>query len=658
MPRPASEIRARGDRIRRRRHAVIAGVSAAVVAAVAVPVIALSAGDESKEIPPADPSVSDPVRSLGVTDANLITEEEAYWYDAGTEWEEGATLPGDGQAPPNPCLQSSFAGLGATSVRQREFEWKAREPGSDDSWPFLNELIGEFGSPAAARAAHDEIQGWFDQCRPPGSDGLSGARFTPVDVPVEGEGSVVTATYGPVDEELDPFGEERWFLDTGLVLAGDRVALITALSHGQDYNFEVTPAARMVPAAAARLVLGEPGGPTDSPSPTDEWVTAVPDGFPLTSGWPEDDGSSEYQLDAPSEDNRAMVPAGELTACGDAVVDPGAVDRITARLSYGSAAYVRELALLPTDQEAITYLAHVRAVYGDCPTEGTAPAITTAVAEGAIGEESVVVTRVGEEIYRTVINAIRVGNAVVVDLASDEGSAADIGSLATKTRENLADVVAAMNDLQGGDTSPSTDPTGPAGTTSVPADFPLDLVLDGAPPSGDSDTTVEGPSVDAQGVGPQTICGVGGALPDYASRPKGTDDLNYSVSTIEGYQGRTLRAFPTVRQAVDTMELLRTQVTACDRDSTETSLTDRLWRTFESDTGYDSVTFGYTYEVKSGVGAPAGQLYTAVRVGNAILALEWSGEYSAAYQAAAAPDQVELARAIAAEMCVFAEAGC
>ena len=271
------------------------------------------------------------------------------------------------------------------------------------------------------------------------------------------------------------------------------------------------------------------------------------------------------------------------------------------------------------------------------------------------------ITRASDGIGRVVINVVRVGNAVVVDLASDEGTGDTVIDLATVTRENLGDVVAAMNDLQGGGSSgdPGTaDPSAPAATTAIPADFPLDLVLDGAPPSGDSDTTVEGPSAEAQGVGPQTICAVGGALPDYASRPKGTDDLNYSVSTIEGYQGRTLRAFPTVQEAVDTMELLRTQVAACDRDSTETSLTDRLWRTFGSDTGYDSITFGYTYEVKSGVGAPAGQLYTAVRVGNAILALEWSGEYSAEYQSTAAPDQVELARAIATKMCVFAQSGC
>ena len=47
-----------------------------------------------------------------------------------------------------------------------------------------------------------------------------------------------------------------------------------------------------------------------------------------------------------------------------------------------------------------------------------------------------------------------------------------------------------------------------------------------------------------------------------------------------------------------------------------------------------------------------------VRVGNSILAIEWSGEYSAEYQATAAPDQVELAQLIGNAMCLFSVEGC
>ena len=98
---------------------------------------------------------------------------------------------------------------------------------------------------------------------------------------------------------------------------------------------------------------------------------------------------------------------------------------MTTRLSYGSDAYVRELALFPTDQEAVTYVAQLRALYEGCPTDdqnGSPPTFTTEVGSGAIGDESAVITRASDGIGRVVINVVRVGNAVVVDLASDEGS--------------------------------------------------------------------------------------------------------------------------------------------------------------------------------------------------------------------------------------------
>ena len=67
-------------------------------------------------------------------------------------------------------------------------------------------------------------------------------------------------------------------------------------------------------------------------------------------------------------------------------------------------------------------------------------------------------------------------NAVVVDLKSDEGLAADIGSLTVETRENLSDVVAGMGELRGagapgGDSG--ADLGAPAGTTTIPDGFPL-----------------------------------------------------------------------------------------------------------------------------------------------------------------------------------------
>jgi hypothetical protein len=665
MPRPASEIRARGDRIRRRKHAVIAGASAAVVAAVAVPVIAITAGGSDKGDQPftPDPTITDSVPmppSASLSERNLLTDDQAVYPNGGSDWQEYDTFAGDGQSTASPCQKRSFEGLGAGSVFQRDFEFVVTDTGEVEPTLHFNEVVAEFPSAAEAQAAYDAVRGWYGDCLPPGADSFDPGDFAAVPIDVSGSAEVQLSTYGPVDETIDPFGDEGWFLETGLVLTGDRIAVLTQLVHGQDYNWpDGTPVETMLSDAAAQLALGNEDAPPTDPTQDTDWPTSISANFPLTSGWPEDDGSSEYQLDPPSDDNQAMIPAGELQACGNSVVDQAPEDRLTTRLSYGSEALVRELQLFPSDQEAITYLAHLRAVYGDCATEGSAPTFTTEVNDGAIGEESVVITRASDGIGRVVINAVRVGNAVVVDLTSDEGDGATVIDLATATRENLSDVVGQLYELAA-PADPGSDFTDPAGTTAIPAGFPLDLAV-GEPPVEDSETTVDGPDVEVAGVRAQTACGSALAMPgaDVPDLPNAPEDrLGYSISTIGGYDGRTIETHATVQDAIDRMDQLRAEIQGCDRDNDGDGLSDRLWESFNSDTGYDSMTFGWTYEATEFQGPTAGQLYSVVRVGNAILAIEWGSEGSAQSQVDSAPNQVELAQLIAAEMCIFQEAGC
>lgn len=435
MPLPPSQVRARGDRIRRRRHTLLAGAGAAVVAAVAVPVVALlpgagPAGD--------DPDVADPVPAAPIGPANLLTGEDAVYPNGGGDWRTADTYRGDGQATISPCQRSTFTGLGADEVYVRTFEFTSGANDEVDPTLRFAEAVAQFPDDATAGAAYDTIRGWYDDCPPGSPDKFEGAAAEPVAIQVDGTAEARLLTSFEENEDVGTF------LEVGVVLSGNRVALLDQVVPGQDYNWSRgTPVEQMLPVAAERLVLGngrpEPSGPTAV-----GWPATVPDGFPLTSGWPEDDGSDEFRRAEPSEDNQAMAAAGDLRACGNDPVDPGAVDRTTARQNDASDFYVRELQLFPSDQEAITYLAHLRAVYGGCPVEGSTPETTTEVLDGAVGDESVVVTRVGEEIWRTVVNVVRVGNAVVVDLTSDEGLAADVDTLVVATRENLADVVAAM----------------------------------------------------------------------------------------------------------------------------------------------------------------------------------------------------------------------
>lgn len=647
MPLPASEIRARGDRIRRRRHAAIAGVGAAAVAAVAVPVIALTAGGSDRDNPPVAPEPtgtdSVPAPTLELSKRNLLTGADAIYPNGGGDWRTLDTYRGDGQATMSICQQSSFAGLGAEDVYVRTFEFTSEGvPGVDPSLLFA-EAVAQFPDEATAAAAYDEVQAWYDDCPANSPDKFSGAEAEPVGIDVEGTAE---------SRLLTSFGEKEdvgTFLEAGFVLSGNRIALLNQEVPGQDYNWpRGTPVEQMLPVAAERLVLGNGAGGS----------TLIPPDFPLTSGWPEDDGSDEHRLDPPSADNQGMIPAGELEACVFSPVDPGAVDRTTARLSDGSDGYVRELQLFPADQGAAAYLDQLGALYEGCPTEdqnGAPPTFTTEVGEGAIGDESVVITRASDGIGRVVINVVRVGNAVVVDLASDEGAGDTVGDLATVTRENLADVVGAMNDLRGGGVSgnPGTaDPNAPAATTAIPEDFPL-ASYPGEPPTADSETTITGPEPGLEAVGDLPICGVA-PLP---TEP--VDRLGYSVAGIEYGDVRELRTYPTAQAAVGELQSLRDRLAACDREPTEQDGWSRVWHTYGADTGYDSVTFGYTTEMDdSDSFAPSGQLMTAVRVGSSILIIGWYAEYSAESMADNVPNLLDTVALVTPAMCAFTADGC
>ncbi|MEZ0579458.1 hypothetical protein [Nocardioides sp. MH1] len=651
MPLPASEIRARGDRIRRRRQTLVAGVSAAVVAAVAVPTVVLTVGgDDRSDAPVApQPSISDSVPAAPLSAENLLTSGDAgKVYGSDSTWVDYSTYRGDGQGSYHPCATASFASLGAKPLYKREFNAVP----SDTVTGWMTAIAGEFATADDAKAAYDQLSDELAACT--ANSDTVGKNYQllaeeDVAVGIGDEAHRILASFVPYGTR--GFNEE---LETGLVLAGNRLEVVVSGVGAQDY---VEQMSAILPAAAQRLVLGG-GGDLSTETPA-TWPTTIRADFPLTSGWPTDDGSSEYRLDPPNADNESMVVAA-LQACGNKVPPPGVIDRLTSSLSYGSASYRRELELFPTDQEAITFLAHVRAVYDGCRTEGSAPTITTTLGEGGIGDESIDVRRASDGVGRTAITAVRVGNGVVLDLVSDEGNGSDTDALATQAHENLADVVAALADLEGtsGSTDPSTPgPDDPARTSTVPSDFPLDLAL-GAPPADDGETSVSGPGPDIAGAEQETACGTVLTFPS-SGTPDPAHELGYAVSGIEGYDGRTIHAYANAQDALDHMAQLRDQLQGCATDSAGDGLSDRIWRSFNSDTGYDSVTFGWYYEATANQGATAGNLFTVERVGNAIVTIQWGGEYSADTQAANAPDQVELAQRIGDQMdCDFSADGC
>lgn len=850
MPKSPAEVRARGDQIRRRRRTLIAGGAAAAVAAVAIPV-AVGSGDGTEKIDPA-PRPDRTTVPLSTADLMRDTDTE-YHPEAG--WATTSTMPGDGQSVSNICQQEALAGLGATAVFQRDFHWidEGLETFDGPAWRYapqntLNESIAEFATEDEARAAYDEYTEWLADCSPPGSDTYDAGEPQDVDPGVEGEARTVLSIYGPVPRSIDRFGEDAYILETGLVVTGDRIAVISQTIVGQNYNADPTPVTRMIPNAAERLLPdvpvdtdltdahlptsddavffsdndwieestsegeGEQANPCleQAPSaygaeetwrrdfalepgfaPEDEQVLAatasefptpsaaraayqamqadlqdcqqslegvlagtyydtgefpadldavggrgvvltasfareeargyrmfldtglavvgtrllvvtqlfggqdylpepttlttlenaaprlaggepaeqetgeagsgfIPDGFPLAAGWPAAEGGAE--LEGPSH----TLPSLEFTACDATFVGPTYMDRLRANWTG----------------EAEDFRARQLSVYADVDAAGAA-------ADGlAEFFESCGTGPLRDDGYRTEYEVreldVADGGWAILQRDTFDGNASPFGQTTVVIRDatsvlildhgghagypsgdgqesiqflidEAAEVIAALPSIQENLDDGATDPDAtdgpdlnvPAGTTEVPEDFPLDVHLDEGV---EQATQVNGPDPSENGVFKTDICGE-----DMAALSRLTGNrLGYGeVYEGEGYHGRAIRAYPTVQAAVDELERLQGQLAGCAEDVPFESTATRLWHPYQSATGWNDVTFGFTYD-----GQAAGGLYTVVRVGNAILSLSTSGEYTERSLRSVIPGHAELVEALAPEMCIFTADGC
>lgn len=214
---------------------------------------AADAGDNPTETP-----TSTPADAPELTTAAVLTDDDTVYSD-GADWFRTGAADGDGQDVFNPCARESLKGTGATRVARGDFELRssaAQAPEVDGD--FMVEVVGEYPDEAAATAAYDDVTGWLAHCSPRPQGMAEYRAQKPRPVTVEGAtAQIVDATYGPVPKELDPTGDMAYIMETGLVRVGNRLAVLTSVIVGQDYNFldedGGTPVNRMLPKAAARM---------------------------------------------------------------------------------------------------------------------------------------------------------------------------------------------------------------------------------------------------------------------------------------------------------------------------------------------------------------------------------------------------------------------
>ena len=157
-PIPAAEVRRRGDRLRRRRTALVMGGAVAAVLLIAVPVAVVASSDSDGTPQPASPVISE---------GDALTADDLPARDRLTPWQPMAA---EGQVLS--CAPQLPASLDETLGYRQDFRADiAGAPGDETPASVIRSQVLQFDSAAEAREAYDQAQGWNFGC--PGGDNLA-----------------------------------------------------------------------------------------------------------------------------------------------------------------------------------------------------------------------------------------------------------------------------------------------------------------------------------------------------------------------------------------------------------------------------------------------------------------------------------------------------
>ena len=442
-------------------------------------------------------------------------------------------------------------------------------------------------------------------------------------------------------------------------------------------------AAALAGAAAVALVVvplavfaGGEGERSEQPpvatSPADPG--RIPDGFPLTAGWPED--GTDPHLVGPAHDDAL---ADDFLVCDRPLPQRPHKDVLAAELHDVDDVRFRWLTTYAAPRAARQAVADVRAAWETCPREETIPGNTptaewrhrvadvalAGAAADSFGVDSELTTATGEGIGRqTRYVSLRVGRAVLSGMWWTRGSEPDPearDALVQAMAEDAAVPVAAMCPYaedpcarQPGQPEQSGGP-GADGDwlTEIPEGFPLEAGIDTAAPGiGAPEVSPDGP-----GLGNLELC----------SRrvwpATSVDRLAAEVPGTESGPGRQreLLLFPSDRAATAAMAALRDQLGACPSETTtDGAIPGEEFEVLH--TGYpvadpgadESVTWTQAY-ADGGIGTEVLQL---VRIGNAIAGTRLSSESNKDGVAAQVPALTAESRGLVRAMCVFAPDPC
>jgi hypothetical protein len=201
--------------------------------------------------------------------------------------------------------------------------------------------------------------------------------------------------------------------------------------------------------AMAQFGRAEPGTDPSVPANQPVGTNEIPEGFPLADGLP--NGGAEPGQPGLQGPNRTLKPLS-FSACGSSLDEPPHVDQLRASWTNVEDYRDRQLTTFEDAAQAVAYVQRVTDFYRSCPEEDGDQAGSTIVHEvsrTAVGGESWAVVTSYEvdgapAVGLSVVHVIRLGQAVLIDTTSNEGSGPDSKAQIQDQARATVDVVSAM----------------------------------------------------------------------------------------------------------------------------------------------------------------------------------------------------------------------
>lgn len=420
---PASEVRRRGDRMRRRNTA-LATVGGVVAAAVFIGTpVALMSGNDDDIVQPAPPA---PTQTDGPTDGKWLTEIPADFPLAdgfpetnGLDGSPTEVVTEGVNVEPLELCGTSWPGDGLLDAYEITYTGESEDTSSRQLLLYDNDEVAP-----SLTALREAVRACPNQ---PTEGGDSVLLSSLVDLDLGTEDSVVVAQQVQFDDglisdltviEVARSGNAVWIETSYGSAAGpdviefetERLRDRAAVPLGAMCVFSVDP-------CSTTDVTPDPS--TSSSTPAESGTAAIPDDFPLDVDL---EDSADKDVAGPGPDVEA-APVVEV--CGTPVWQPSsALERLVVRASGPEYLETRELVTFVSADEPAEALTLVREAVAACPeVENTGSVFNTMLLRGAEGYDSVTWGAFADEgLGGWVYQLTRVGSAVLVVYSSGEMS--------------------------------------------------------------------------------------------------------------------------------------------------------------------------------------------------------------------------------------------